>query len=145
MAKAVLAFNEQLERLGEFAVVLVIGALLAGIESLTPGAWIAAAIFVLIRPLATLLTLAGERMSHPQRAFIAWFGVRGVGSLYYLAFALTHGLRGPDARALADAALLVVATSIVVHGVSVTPLMTRYSARAEGRNAQTVAGGKGAA
>jgi NhaP-type Na+/H+ or K+/H+ antiporter len=143
MAKAVLAFNEQLERLGEFAVVLVIGALLAGMESLAPGAWIAAAIFVFIRPLATLLTLARETMSHPQRAFIAWFGVRGVSSLYYLAFALTHGLHGPDARALADAALLVVATSIVVHGVSVTPLMSRYSAPAEGRNAQTVADANG--
>ena len=140
MAKAVSVFNEQLERLGEFAVVLVIGALLAGIESLAPGAWIAAALFVIVRPLATLLTLAGETLSRPQRAFIAWFGVRGVGSLYYLAFALTHGLAGSDGRAVADAALLVVATSIVLHGVSVTPLMSRYSERGERRKAQTMAG-----
>jgi len=140
MAKAVLAFNEQLERLGEFAVVLVIGALLAGVESLAPGAWIAAALFAVIRPLATLLILAGETLSHRQRAFIAWFGVRGVGSLYYLAFALTHGLQGADGRVLADAAVLVVATSIVLLGVSVTPLMSRYSARVEGRNAQTAEG-----
>jgi sodium/hydrogen antiporter len=137
MAKAVLAFNEQLERLGEFAVVLVIGALLAGVQSPSPGAWIAAALFVVIRPLATLLTLSGDTLSRPQRAFIAWFGVRGVGSLYYLAFALTHGLHGPDARVLADSAVLVVAASIVLHGVSVTPLMSRYSARVEGRDTKT--------
>jgi NhaP-type Na+/H+ or K+/H+ antiporter len=64
-----------------------------------------------------------------ERAYIGWFGVRGVGSLYYLAFALTHGLAGPEGRHLADATLVVVATSILVHGISVTPLMRRYSRR----------------
>jgi NhaP-type Na+/H+ or K+/H+ antiporter len=59
----------------------------------------------------------------------AWFGIRGVGSIYYLTYAIAHGLTGPSARALADATLVVVAASIVVHGVSVTPLMRRYAAR----------------
>jgi sodium/hydrogen antiporter len=49
--------------------------------------------------------------------------------VYYLAFALAHGVAGPTARLLADITLVVVATSIVLHGVSVTPLMRRYSAR----------------
>ena len=129
MASAVLSFNEQLERLGELAVVVVVGAMLADIEVVGPGLLLALILFAVIRPLATSVALAGTRLSRPQRAFIAWFGVRGVGSVYYLAFALAHGVAGLTARLLADITLVVVATSIVLHGVSVTPLMQRYSAR----------------
>lgn len=133
MARAVLGFNEQLERLGEFAVVIAVGALLADIERLGPGIAIALALFLVIRPVATFLSLAGTSFSGRQRTFIAWFGVRGAGSIYYLAYALAHGVTGPAARPLADITLVVVATSIVVHGVSVTPLMQRYTARAKRR------------
>ena len=129
MARAVLSFNEQLERLAEIVVVLVLGAMLAHIERPGPGLWLAAVLFVAIRPLATTVTLWRTPLSRAQRAFIGWFGVRGVGSLYYLAFALTHGVATP-ARLLADLTLVVVAVSIVLHGVSVTPLMARYSRRA---------------
>lgn len=132
MARAVLGFNEQLERLGELAVVLVVGALLADVDRIGPGLWLALVLFVVIRPLATLLSLAGEPLSRTRRAFIAWFGVRGAGSVYYLTFALTHGLAGANARLLADMTLVVVATSIVVHGASVTPLMHRFSRRIDG-------------
>ena len=129
MANAVLAFNEQLDRLGELAVVLVVGAMLAGVESPGPGLLMAAGLFFVIRPAATWIALWATPLSRRQRAMIAWFGVRGVGSVYYLAFALTHGVAGPAARGLADATLVVVAISIVLHGVSVTPLMQWYSAR----------------
>ncbi|MDP2318685.1 MAG: sodium:proton antiporter [Acidobacteriota bacterium] len=129
MASAVLGFNEQLERLGELAVVVVVGSMLARIESLGPGLLLAAALFGVIRPVSTTLTLLTTRLSRAQRAFIAWFGVRGIGSIYYLAFALSHGVDGPLARQLVDLTLVVVSTSIVVHGVSVTPLMQLYSAR----------------
>ena len=103
--------------------------MLAGVEG-RPGLWLALALFVVIRPVATMLTLAMTPLSGPQRAFIAWFGVRGVGSIYYLAYALSHGLSGATGRMMADATLVVVATSIVLHGVSVTPVMKRYAARA---------------
>ena len=127
MARAVLDFNEQLERLGELAVVIVIGAMLADIQQVGPGAWLAAWLFLVIRPAATLVSLYRAPLSQAQRAFIAWFGVRGVGSLYYLAYAITHGAAAPYDRMLADITLVIVATSIVLHGVSVTPVMQRYS------------------
>jgi len=129
MASAVLGFNEQLERLGELAVVVVVGALLARIDTIAPGLWLAMMLFVVIRPLSIALTLLPTRLTRAQRAFIAWFGVRGVGSIYYLAFALSHGVDGPLARQLVDLTLVVVSASIVLHGVSVTPLMRLYSAR----------------
>jgi NhaP-type Na+/H+ or K+/H+ antiporter len=125
----VLSFNEQLERLGELAVVVVAGAMLARIETVGPGVRLALLLFLVIRPLSTYLTLLRTRLTRTQRSFIAWFGVRGIGSIYYLAFALSHGVDGPLARQLADLTMVVVAMSIVLHGVSVTPLMKMYSAR----------------
>jgi sodium/hydrogen antiporter len=67
----------------------------------------------------------------------AWFGIRGIGSIYYLMFAVSHGLPVPLARNLIVLVLVVVATSIVFHGISVTPIMKRYaprSAEAEGND-----------
>ncbi|MDP1889402.1 MAG: cation:proton antiporter [Gemmatimonadaceae bacterium] len=129
MASAVLGFNEQLERLGELAVVVVVGAMLPRIGSVGPGLVLAGVLFVVIRPIATTLALLPKRLSRAQRAFIAWFGVRGVGSIYYLAFALSHGVDGLLAYRLVDLTLVVVSASIVLHGVSVTPLMQLYSSR----------------
>lgn len=128
MARAVLGFNQQLERLGELAIVLVIGAMLATIALDRSAIWLTVVLFVVVRPLAALLTLVRAPLSPLQRAFIAWFGVRGVGSIYYLSFALTHGVPSSTGRLLADFTLVAVASSIVLHGVSVTPLMRRYSA-----------------
>ena len=133
MARAVLGFNEQLERLGELAVVLAVGAMLAGVHQVWPGLLLAIALFVIVRPASTLLALSHAPMTRLQRLVAAWFGIRGVGSIYYLTYALAHGLAGPSARALADATLVVVAASIVVHGLSVTPLMRRYAARSPRR------------
>ena len=129
MARAVLGFNEQLERLGELAIVLVIGVMLATVTVDRSAIWLTIVLLVVVRPLATVLTLAWVPLSLRQRMLIAWFGVRGVGSIYYLAFALTHGVPSATGRVLADLTLVVVASSIVLHGVSVTPLMRRYSRR----------------
>ena len=129
MAQAVLGFNEQLERLGEVAIVFVLGALLWEVTwTLQAGIFIAVLLLV-IRPLATALSLVRSPLNWQQRAFIGWFGVRGVGSVYYLAFAVTHGAASSEVRTLADLTLMTVAASIVVHGISVTPLMRRYAER----------------
>ncbi len=129
MASAVLAFNEQLERLGELAVMLVVGAMLATVTSPWPGLAIAAVLFFAIRPVAAAVALWRTRLTLPQRAFVGWFGVRGVGSIYYLAYAVAHGVPEPSARVLVDITLVVVAASVVLHGGTVTPLMRWYSAR----------------
>jgi sodium/hydrogen antiporter len=129
MASAVLGFNEQLERLGELAIVVVIGAMLATVTLDRSAIWLTFILLAVIRPVATALTLIPCSFIPVQRVLIAWFGVRGVGSIYYLAFALTHGLPADTGRILADFTLVVVATSIVLHGVSVTPLMKRFAPR----------------
>ena len=125
-----LALNEQFERIAEVALVLVVGAMLPQVTWPEHGALFLAALLLAIRPLSVWLGLRGAGLSGVQVAFMSWFGVRGIGSLYYLCFALAFGVSGGDARTLADLTLLVIATSIVVHGISVTPLMRLYKRRA---------------
>jgi len=60
----------------------------------------------------------------------SWFGIRGVGSLYYVFFAASHDWRGPEADYVLGLVLGVVAASIVLHGISVTPLMNAYERHA---------------
>lgn len=130
LARVVLGFTEQFERIGEVAVVVAVGAMLSGHLTLGDALWFAPLLFLVIRPAAVALGLGGSGIAPLQRALIAWFGIRGIGSVYYLTYALAHGLAGDDAEQLASLTLTVVAASIVVHGVSVTPLMSWYSARA---------------
>ena len=73
--------------------------------------------------------MLGLRLSTTQRALIGWFGVRGAGSLFYAAFATAHGLEPSAATAVRDVVLPIVALSIVLHGISVTPVMLAYERR----------------
>ncbi|BAC89700.1 cation:proton antiporter [Gloeobacter violaceus] len=136
MAQAVLEFNEQLERIGEVVIVVLVGGLLA--TFLPPPAallWFVPLLFLVIRPISVWIGLLGSNTSGLQRRLMAWFGIRGIGSIYYLMFAITHGLPGDIARTLTAITLMVVAISIVVHGISVTPLMSLYGRRSEGKPA----------
>ncbi len=126
MLVAVLGFNERLERIGELAVVLLIGGLLT-VDGLPVAVlWFAPLLFLVIRPGAVWLGLRGARTSPTQRHYFSWFGIRGIGAIYYLAYAIEHGLPDDDADQMAAIVLTVVAISIVIHGITVTPLMSRY-------------------
>lgn len=126
MAQAVLGFNQQAERIGEVAIVITIGALLWAVPWEPAVWWFVPLLLLGIRPLAVLLGLARSRASHGQRWLIGWFGIRGVGSLYYLMFAINHGLPEDLSSTLLAITVPVVVTSIVVHGISVTPMMAAY-------------------
>jgi NhaP-type Na+/H+ or K+/H+ antiporter len=128
MASALLQFNEQLERIGEIAVVVLLGALLAAVPLPGAAAWFAPLLFLVIRPLAVVTGLLGSRANRVQVAYVAWFGIRGIGSIYYLMYAIVHGLPPDLAATLTSLTLVVVAISIVAHGISVTPLMDHYEA-----------------
>jgi sodium/hydrogen antiporter len=134
MAQAVLGFNEQVERIAELAVVIVVGALLYSVPWGQSVWWFAPLVFLVARPLAVGLGLAHSPASSGQRWLIGWFGIRGVGSLFYLAFALNHGVQGSLAQQLTALTMTVVVASIVVHGISVTPMMAAYE-RAVARRA----------
>lgn len=128
MASAVLGFNEKLERIAEVAVVVVVGSLLSG--SLRGSAlWFVPMLVLLVRPLAVAAGTLNQSLAPTQRLLIAWFGIRGIGSVYYLTYAIAHGLEEPYAGTLADLTLVTIASSVVIHGISVTPVMNRYESR----------------
>ena len=126
MAEAVLNFNAQLERFTEVALVVLIGSMLS-LEMLTLRALCFAAVLLfLVRPLAVYISLMGARLPQLERGLIAWFGIRGVGSIYYLSYAIEHDVSSSASEELVAITLVAVAASILLHGISVTPLMNHY-------------------
>lgn len=127
MAQAVLGFTEQLERIGTVGVVLLVGGMLLPDRFATPVLWFAPLLFLVIRPMAVLPVVLPAGLSRMQQQLIGWFGIRGIGSVYYLSFAIARGVPEAEARLLMGITLWVVAISIGAHGVSVRPLMRRYA------------------
>jgi NhaP-type Na+/H+ or K+/H+ antiporter len=139
MAQAVLGFNEQLERIGEIVVVVLVGAMLSG--NLTLDAiWFVPLLLLLVRPIAVGIGLFGTHTTRVQRRLMAWFGIRGIGSLYYLTYAISHGLEEPLASRLAELTIATIGISVVVHGISVTPLMQWYEHRLKHGHRRAAAG-----
>ena len=129
MMRQVERFNSQLDSFAEVGMVLVVGVLLASLSFDTRFWWFVPLLFIVIRPVAVAIGLLGTDAKPAQRRLMAWFGIRGIGSLYYLLYAINHGLQRDIAQQLLSVTLVVIVCSVVVHGVSVTPLMQRYEAR----------------
>jgi len=134
MSKAVQGFNEQLEKLAELVIVLLVGIIMPYAIHQIPRihgiAWFIPLLFLGLRPLAVLLGMFGETnrdgMVWPQVMMISWFGIRGIGSVFYLMFAISQGINELLAQQLVALTLLTVVASILVHGVSVPVLMRWY-------------------
>jgi len=140
MMRAVLRFNEQLERFAEVAIVLVLGALVSLVDFPADVWWFVLLLFVIIRPAAVALGLLTTDVTRSQRLLISWFGIRGIGSFYYLMYAITHEVDSALAGRLLSITFAVVVASIIVHGISVTPLMTRYERRKSRANKERAVG-----
>ena len=133
VSKGSLIFKEHLERLSELVLVLLVG----GMLFVTSWSWqavgLALFLFVVARPVSVFLGLLGTGTTRRIRAMTGWFGVRGIGSLYYLMYAIQHGLPEPLALRLIELTLIVITLSILVHGISVKPLMWRFWRRGSQR------------
>lgn len=124
-----LLFKEHLERLSEMVLILLVG----GTLFIDSWSWravgLASFLFLVARPISVLVGLSISRTSWRIRGLAGWFGVRGIGSLYYLMYAIQHGLPEDLALNLIQITLIVITLSILVHGISVKPLMSRYWGR----------------
>jgi NhaP-type Na+/H+ or K+/H+ antiporter len=138
MTEVVLGFNQQLEHLAEFAMVLILGVLLSGSGLSLDGALIAALIFIVVRPLSVLLALPGMSCTRLQTGLMAWFGIRGIGSLYYLLYARQFAWLPELSGRFTSIVLTVISMSIVIHGISSTPLMELYAKRSRSRRAARI-------
>lgn len=121
-----LIFKENLERLSEMMLVLLIGGTLFLDSWSLRAVGLALFLFLIARPISVFVGLLGTRTSWPLRGIAGWFGVRGIGSLFYLMYAIQHGLPEDLAMELIGLTLITVTLSIVLHGISVKPLMSRF-------------------
>ncbi|WP_395332051.1 cation:proton antiporter [Novosphingobium sp. BL-8H] len=127
--------TEQVERLAMMTLLLLCGSavmhgLLAPLR-VTDVLFVALAIFI-VRPLTGILGLAGLAAQKTERWALAFFGIRGVGSIYYLAYGLNH-MQTPDPERLWAIVGLAILISILLHGLTVTPAM-RWLDRRHGRD-----------
>jgi len=117
----------QVENVSELALILVLGSTVTFVGLAEPGVagWLLVPVLLLvIRPVAAVLALWPLGLALRKRLFIGWFGIRGIGSLYYVAVALGAGVLAPEeASLLFWTVIACVGVSIVVHGVTATPLI----------------------
>lgn len=120
------SYIEQLERLLTVVVLVLLGGAVARglLDGLRPlEVVVAVAFIVLVRPVTAWLSLARTRTGPRERGVLAFFGVRGIGSLYYLSYALAKGEFMADEATLWRIVALVIVMSIVVHGISAGPII----------------------
>lgn len=124
-----LEFIEQIEKLLEITAIVILGTVLlfepmfkyAG-QSLL----VAALLFLVIRPLGVWLSTLGSGLHKSTRNLMGWFGIKGLGSVYYLAYALGEGVKGETAEQITWITYTVIVLSIIIHGISGYPLMAWY-------------------
>jgi NhaP-type Na+/H+ or K+/H+ antiporter len=134
-----LRFISRLEKLAEVGAILILGSLLRLgpiVQFAAPAFFIAGLLLLVIRPLGTWLSTIGAPTHPATRWLFGWFGIRGVGSLYYLTYAFGHGLQGQTGELIAWITFVTVVLSVVLHGISSTPLMAWYERRIKPKTPQ---------
>lgn len=141
-----LEFVERIEKLMEVGTILLLGSLLRMQplwQYLGNSLIVAGLLLFVIRPVgAWISTIAtnppvecDRRRLHPaSRWLFGWFGIRGVGSLYYLFYAFGEGLKDSAAEQIAWITFTTIVISVVLHGISATPLMNWYERRIRGKS-----------
>ncbi len=127
--------TEQVERIVMMVLLLLLGGALVNglLDALQPIDYVLTLVFILVvRPVAGMIGLIGTDIARQEKLTIAFFGIRGVGSVYYLAYGLNHADFGDPARLWAIAGLIIF-VSILLHGLTVTPAM-RWLDRSQGRD-----------
>lgn len=119
-------FADQTERLTMMTLLLFFGGMLTAGGLMAGVAWqqvvFALVALLLVRPIAAGLSLIGHPASKPERAIVSFFGIRGLGSVFYLAYALNHHTF-VEAPVLWSTMGLIILISIVLHGTTVTPAL----------------------
>jgi sodium/hydrogen antiporter len=129
LTPSMLSVNEQLERIVEVAIVLLVGVMISTGYWSGAGIGLSVLLFVVIRPLSVWIGVSGPEAANQPRRLLGWFGIRGIGSVYYAVYVAGHEIPYGVAIDLLSCVFTVIAASIVVHGISATPLMDLYRRR----------------
>ncbi|AFZ03347.1 cation:proton antiporter [Calothrix sp. PCC 6303] len=135
-----LEFVEQIEKLSEVGTILILGTILL-FQPMVNYAYQSLVVIVflllVIRPVGAWISTIGKRLPNSRnrkmdlvtRGLLGWFGIRGVGSLYYLAYAFGHGLEGKAGEQIAWITYTTIVMSVIIHGITSTPLMNWYESK----------------
>ncbi len=119
-------FAEQIERLLMMVLLVCLGAIAVSVPFMAAVDWriitVAALALAVVRPVIGWLSLLGSDHPPAESVIVAVFGIRGLGSIYYLAYATGHA-EFAGVETIWATVLLIVLISIIVHGVAVTPTM----------------------
>jgi NhaP-type Na+/H+ or K+/H+ antiporter len=130
-------FSDQIERLLMMLVLMLFGgAMVHGLLSALT--WrdvgVGLAVLLVVRPLAGMIAMIGSGHPLRERALLSFLGIRGLGTVYYIAYALNRGEFGDSERLWAIVGF-IIAASILIHGVSASPLLIRLAQRRRARRA----------
>lgn len=131
LMKTVASVNQRFGELLEVALVVLIGVLLSRHWTLIQDWWVALLLFAVLRPIASYTALWFSNVGKYQKRYIAFFGIRGIGSLYYLSYCIDHGLDEPLADRLGGIVLTTIALSLLIHSNIASPLLSRYQRKME--------------
>jgi NhaP-type Na+/H+ or K+/H+ antiporter len=120
-------FADLIERLLMMLVLVLFGGALAQ-GLLAALSWtdmaIGLTLVLVVRPLAGMLAMIGSPQPWRERVLLSFLGIRGVGTVYYIAYGINHGDFGNSERLWGIVGFVIV-SSIVIHGISATPLLQR--------------------
>ena len=124
-------FIDQIEKIVLVAVLFAFGGMLASgvLDALTwPAAILALVLIFVIRPLGGLLAESLSGLPLPGKLAVAFLGIRGMGSIYYLAYGQNHAVFTELSLLWATTSFAILA-SIVVHGVLSAPFIRMVEER----------------
>ncbi|CAM3756888.1 Sodium:proton antiporter [Bordetella sputigena] len=127
LAESMMAFSIEMERIVELALMLMIGSVISAHwrEMLSwPLLGTVALLFFVARPMAVQAAMAGTDAPWRERLVASWLGFRGVGTFFYLLFALEHVPE--QVKPIMPFLLGAITLSVIVHGVSAMPTLTWY-------------------
>jgi sodium/hydrogen antiporter len=123
---------DTVEKISELGLVLLLGSMVttAGLGNPGIAGWLLVPLLlVVIRPLVTLGAFARSAVPRHERGFIGWFGIRGIGSFYYVAVAIEAAvLTEAEAEKVFWTVVVLSGVSILVHGLTAAPLSRRLEA-----------------
>lgn len=113
---------DEIVELVKLGIFVVFGSLLT-LDALASSGWaslgLVALAFLVVRPLAVWVSLAGSAIDPPTRLFMGWFGPKGIATMTFALLVLDQHV--PHGDRIFDLAALFVFCSIIVHGLSDTP------------------------
>ncbi len=137
-------FTEQIERILVAIMLLLFGGMLVhGILSkLTfTMVWIGLGIVLLVRPVTGLLAMLDEKLKLREKMAISFFGIRGMGSLFYLSFALSK-VDFRFEKELWSIVSFIIVLSLLIHGFTATTVFQKLDDKKAGEEASKRTRGK---